>query len=86
MNLIVYCHFRHHFFATEAVFVCKWQFELSMSYNAPAMRKGEYFLGHSAYIVPRVAYLRQASEGHQRLLADHGDQPVDHCQEPVINC
>lgn len=51
--------------------------------NALAMRKGECFSVHSACILPKVAYPKQASEGHPQWTADRGGQLVDHCQEPV---
>ncbi len=56
-----------------------------MSYNALAMSKGEYYSIHSVYTLPKVAYLQQASEGHQQWTADHADQLADHYQGPEIS-
>lgn len=83
MNLILKNQIQQQFFAIVAALVCNWLCEISRSYNALAMRKGECFSVHSACILPKVAYPKQGSEGHQQLTADHGGQLADHCQEPV---
>lgn len=84
MNLILKNQIQQQFFAIVAALVCNWLCELGRSYNALAMRKGVCFSVHCACILPKDAYPKQGSEGHQQLTADHGGQLADHYQEPVV--